>query len=93
MIGQYQTLLEGIVANPTQRLSELPLLTPAQQQQLLVDWNATETRYSNQYQSVHQLFEAQVTRTPNAIALVFEQQQLTAYPNCLLPTTNYVNCF
>ncbi len=77
MMGQYQTLLEGIVANPTLHLSELPLLTAAQKQQLLADWNATQTSYPDQCHGVHQLFEAQVTRTPNAIAVAFEQQQLT----------------
>ena len=41
MLGHYQTLLEGIVANPDQRLSDLPLLTSAERHQLLVEWNRT----------------------------------------------------
>nr|HET6903712.1 amino acid adenylation domain-containing protein [Ktedonobacteraceae bacterium] len=55
---------------------DLPLLTEAERQQLLVDWNATTCAYPRQ-QCVHQLFEAQVERTPEAVALIFEEQQLT----------------
>jgi amino acid adenylation domain-containing protein len=55
---------------------ELALLSPAQRQQLLVDWNNTKTDYP-QNQCIHQLFEAQVEQTPDAIAVVFENQQLT----------------
>ena len=76
MAGHFQTLLESIVANPDQHLSDLPLLTPAEQHQLLVEWNNTQTDYPNNT-CIHQLFEAQVKRTPDAIAVVFENQQLT----------------
>ncbi|MFE1748578.1 amino acid adenylation domain-containing protein [Coleofasciculus sp. H7-2] len=76
MLGHFQTLLESIVANPEQRLCELPLLTAAERQQLLVDWNNTRRDYP-QNQCFHQLFEAQVEQTPDAIALIFENQQLT----------------
>ncbi len=76
MTAHLQTLFAGIVANPQQRLSELPLLTASEQHQLLVDWNDTQVEYS-QYQSIHELFEAQVEKTPDAIAVVFEKQQLT----------------
>src|SRR5437588_875657 len=65
MLGHFQTLLEGIVANPQQRLSELPLLTAAERQQLLAEWNATQAEYPKD-QCVHRLFEAQVERTPDA---------------------------
>jgi amino acid adenylation domain-containing protein len=75
MVGHFQTLLEGIVANPLQPISELPLLTEAEHHQMLVEWNDTQTEYP-QDQCIHQLFEAQVERTPNAIAVVFEDQQL-----------------
>ncbi|MFN6569386.1 amino acid adenylation domain-containing protein, partial [Dendronalium sp. ChiSLP03b] len=75
MAGHLQTLLEAIVANPEQELRQLPLLTPAEQQQLL-EWNDTQVEYS-QIQIIHQLFEAQVERTPDAIAAVFEERQLT----------------
>jgi amino acid adenylation domain-containing protein len=74
--GHFQTLLAAIVANPQQRVSELPLLTAAQRHQLLVEWNDTQTEYC-QNQCIHQLFEAQVQRTPEAVAVVFDMQQLT----------------
>ncbi len=76
MVGHWQTLLKGIVAAPEQRLMQLPLLTEAERQQLLVEWNATQTSYPKE-RCVYQLFEDQVERTPDAVALVFERQRLT----------------
>ncbi|MEG4918277.1 amino acid adenylation domain-containing protein [Microcoleus sp. B7-D4] len=76
MVGHFQTLLKSIVANPEQHLSDLPLLTEAEQHQLLVEWNNTQIDYPNNT-CIHQLFEAQVERTPNAVAVVFENEQLT----------------
>ncbi|MCC5658371.1 amino acid adenylation domain-containing protein [Nostoc sp. XA010] len=76
MAGHLQTLLGSIIANPEQRLSELSLLTAAEQSQLLADWNQTQVEYSSD-QCIHQLFEAQVERTPDAVAVVFENEQLT----------------
>jgi amino acid adenylation domain-containing protein len=75
MAGHLQTLLSGIIANPEQNLWELPLLTEAEKAQLL-EWNDTQAEYSNS-QLIHHLFEAQVERTPGAVAVVFENQQLT----------------
>jgi len=76
MLGHWQQLLEGIVASPQARLSDLPLLTEAEQYQLLKQWNDTEADYPQDL-CIHQLFEAQVERTPDAVAVVFDQQQLT----------------
>ncbi len=76
MLGHFQTLLLGIVANPQAKLSDLPLLTEAEKHQLLVEWNNTQVDYPQQL-CIHQLFEAQVERTPDAVAVVFEHQQLT----------------
>jgi len=76
MLGNFQTLLEGIVANPQQRLSDLPLLTAAEKHQLLVEWNNTQTDYPSNT-CIHQLFEAQAEQTPNAVAAVFGSEQLT----------------
>src|SRR5579859_1812027 len=76
MTEHFKTLLEGIVADPQQRLSELPMLSAAERQQLLVEWNATQVEYPQQW-CIHQLFEQQVARTPNAIAVVFEKESLT----------------
>ncbi len=76
MIGHFQTLLAGIIANPDLAVTKLPLLTATERHQLLVEWNNTQTDYLR-HQCIHQLFEEQVERTPDAIAVVFEQQKLT----------------
>ena len=76
MLGHLQTLLEGIATNLTQRLADLPMLTKAERHQLLGEWNNTSTAYP-QDTCIHQLFEAQVARTPDAVAAIFEAQELT----------------
>ena len=76
MAGHFQTLLEAIVANSQQHLSDLALLTAPEYQQLLIDWNDTQRDYP-QNQCFHQLFEERVALTPDAVAAVFENQQLT----------------
>ncbi|MBH8567023.1 amino acid adenylation domain-containing protein [Nostoc sp. CENA67] len=76
MAGHFQTMLEGILAQPEQPISQLPLLSQAEQQQLLVESNQTQTDYP-QDRCIHQLFEEQVERTPDAVAVVFDSQQLT----------------
>jgi amino acid adenylation domain-containing protein len=70
----FQTLLEGIVANPDTRLADLPILT-ATEQQLLLDRRRTKTDYPTD--CIHRVFEAQVDRSPEAIALLFADQQFT----------------
>ncbi|WP_443193781.1 amino acid adenylation domain-containing protein [Nostoc sp. UHCC 0926] len=75
MAEHLQSLLRGIVANPQQRLSDLPLLTQGEKA-LLVQWNDMQVEYP-QHQCIHQLFEAQVEHTPDAVAVVFEDEQLT----------------
>ena len=74
-MAEFETLLAGIVANPDQSIAKLPLL-PEAEQQLLTAWNRTEAAYP-QDKCIHQLFEAQVARSPSAVAVVFEDQQLT----------------
>jgi len=69
------TLLEGIVANPHRCLHELPWLTSAERQQLLVEWNQTQVAY--QPEAIHRLIEAQVARSPHTPAVIFEQESLT----------------
>ncbi|MEH1791682.1 amino acid adenylation domain-containing protein [Nostoc sp.] len=76
MLLHFQTLLESIVSDPKQRISDLQLLSPSEVQQLLVEWNNTETDYP-QDKCIHQLFEAQVEKTPSNIAVIFENQKLT----------------
>jgi len=75
MVDHFQILLEGIVADPAARLSELPLLTAAEHQQILVEWNQTLT--VSESRCIHEMFEQQVERTPEAVAVVFEDTQLT----------------
>jgi len=75
MLGHVRTLLEGIVANPSRCLSSLPILTEAEQHQQLIEWNQTEAEYPEA--CLHELFEVQVERTPDAVALVFEEHHLT----------------
>ena len=76
MLRHFQMLLETVCASPGRCLSELSLLTEAERQQVLVEWNDTRTdQHSNL--CIHQLFETQVERTPDAIAVVFQDEQLT----------------
>lgn len=74
--GNYQTLLESILINPQQPISQLPLLTEIEQYQLLVDWNNTKKEYPLD-KCIHQLFEEQVIKTPDAIAVELEGEKLT----------------
>ncbi|MEP6500326.1 amino acid adenylation domain-containing protein [Microcoleus vaginatus] len=75
MVGHFITLLESIVANPDQSISKLSLLKIGERQQL-INWNATEANYSSN-KCVHQLFEDRVEQNPDAVAVIFEGQQLT----------------
>ncbi len=76
MLGHFQTLLAGIVANPEQHLSDLPLLTTTERHQQLFEWNNTQADYDLS-QCLHQLFEAQVEKTPDAIAVKFADKHFT----------------
>ncbi|MBD2460792.1 amino acid adenylation domain-containing protein [Oscillatoria sp. FACHB-1407] len=90
LIGHFQTLLQGIVANPDARLSELPLLTPAEHQQIWLNWGRSPFTQENNFTTplqefvgatpnlcFHHIFEAQAQQDPEAIALVTEQGSLT----------------
>jgi len=72
----FRILLQGALADPELRISDLPLMTAAQREEILMTWNQTAVAYPKD-KCLHQLFEEQVERTPDAIALVFEQQRLT----------------
>jgi amino acid adenylation domain-containing protein len=76
LAGHLQTLLEGIVAHPEQRIGVLPILTEAEQQRLLVAWNETANTDPTD-RCLHQLFETQVERSPDAVAVVFEDERVT----------------
>jgi amino acid adenylation domain-containing protein len=72
---EFEVLLSGIAKNPNTLISRLPIL-PAAEQQLLEKWNQVQTSYP-QSLSIHRLVEAQVERTPDAIAVTYEAQSLT----------------
>ncbi len=76
MLSHYQNLLTGIISDQTLRLSELPLLTDAEQHQLLVEWNDTATDYPQDL-CLHQLFEARVVSSPDAIAVIADEVSIT----------------
>lgn len=76
MTAHFQNLLSSVVKDPQISIAELPLLSEAERHQLVVEWNDTESEYPSD-KCIHQLFEEQVERTPDAIAVVFENKQLT----------------
>ena len=76
MLGHYQMMLKGMTAHPDQHLSQLQLLSPHEERQLLVSWNNTRVEFTAD-ECIHTLFEEQVQRTPDSVALVFDQEQLT----------------
>jgi amino acid adenylation domain-containing protein len=76
LAGHFQQVLAAMVADEQQRVSALPLLSMPQRQQLLVDFNDTAAPYS-QDRLIHQLFEAQAHIQPDAIALIYEDRQVT----------------
>ncbi|HEV2659734.1 MAG TPA: amino acid adenylation domain-containing protein, partial [Ktedonobacteraceae bacterium] len=76
-MGQhFETLLGAVIAHPQERVLALPMLTEAERQRILVEWNATQSSFL-EHSCIHQLFEEQAQRTPDAVAVVFEQQRLT----------------
>ncbi|HEY0604990.1 MAG TPA: non-ribosomal peptide synthase/polyketide synthase, partial [Herpetosiphonaceae bacterium] len=76
MVGHFHMLLASIVADPTRPIDLLPLLTDAERQQLLVEWNKTEASYPAD-QTFHALVEAQAQRTPEAVAVISGDRHLT----------------
>src|SRR5581483_3081232 len=75
-VSHYQQLLSGIVDDPDQHIYHLPLLRASEREQVLSQGHAPR-RSELPPCCLHQLFEAQVQRTPEQIALVMEDQQLT----------------
>ena len=76
MAGHFQTLIEGIVADPDRSIATLPLLPAAEQKQLIVGWNDTAAKFPKD-SCIHELFEAQAARTPERIALECAGEKLT----------------
>ncbi|WP_437966999.1 amino acid adenylation domain-containing protein [Sorangium sp. So ce260] len=69
-------ILEGFVAAPEARLSDLPMMDADEQRQIVAGWNATERAYPGE-RLVHELFEAQAERTPDATAVIFGERRLS----------------
>ncbi|MCP4701299.1 MAG: amino acid adenylation domain-containing protein, partial [Gammaproteobacteria bacterium] len=76
MAEHFRNLLEGAAADPERRIWELPLLSATERRRLLAEWNNTDAEYPRN-KCIHQLFEAQAERSPDATAAVFQQQSLT----------------
>lgn len=76
MLRHFRTLLEGVVADPDRRLSDLPILSEGERRQLLAEWNDTRKDYPRG-KCIHELFEAEAERSPDAVAVVFQDKQLT----------------
>ncbi len=76
MLRHFKTLLESIVANPQQRIANLPLLSEDEVNQLFREWNDTRTDYP-QNKCIHQLFEEGVRQHLEDVALTFDSQHLT----------------
>lgn len=76
MLTHFRTLLESIVENPGYRISELPMLTERERHQLLVEWNDTKTNYPS-HNCIQELFEQQVSNTPDAFALGWDDRSIT----------------
>jgi amino acid adenylation domain-containing protein len=75
MLVHLENLLEGIVSNPDQKISELTLLGILEKQKILYDWNANQAPIPEI--CMHRLFESQVERSPDAIAIISTDEQLT----------------
>lgn len=76
MLQRYEKLLEGMAAGPSRRIGQLPMHADDEKHLLLKGWNDTDRDYPRN-RCVHQLFEDQVSRTPDAVAVVFEDHRLT----------------
>lgn len=76
MLGHFQSLLEGIVSDPGQRLLALPLMREFEQHQLLLEWNETAVVYPHEA-CIHELFAAQAERTPETVALICRDRSIT----------------
>ena len=76
LIGHFENLLAGVVENPHSKVNQLQILSLVEYQQIVREWNNTTVDYP-QDKCIHQLFSQQVAKTPDAIAVIFQEQQLT----------------
>src|SRR6202040_1552635 len=75
-LGYWRRLLEAMAADDRQPIDGLPLLSAAERDRVLHEFNATAADYPRE-SCVHELFEAQVAKAPEAIAVVYEDEHLT----------------
>ena len=78
LLGHFRTLLEGILRQPEQALSGLPLLDEAEQHEILYQWNATAIEYPRD-KCIHELFEERAAQTPDSTAVVSEGREELTY--------------
>ena len=76
ILKHLEHLLEQFITYPEANLADLSILTKEEKQQILIDWNSNQVDYPD-HLCIHQLFEEQAAKTPDAIAVVAEQKQLT----------------
>ncbi|MFE3487150.1 MULTISPECIES: non-ribosomal peptide synthetase [Streptomyces] len=77
VLGHLATLMDGVIADPTRRLSELPLLPDDEYERVVHEWNATDRAAYLPRTTLPGLIAEQVRRRPDAEALVFDDQRLT----------------
>jgi amino acid adenylation domain-containing protein len=76
MLNHYETLMNAMASSPDSNISEMPLMSDSERNQIVVEWN--ETRSERQpNKCLHELFESQAARTPDAVAVVYDQHSLT----------------
>ncbi len=76
MLGHFMVLLEAAAENPGGQISRLPLLSPAERQHLLLNWNETQVEYPTNV-PLNKFIEDQVEKTPHSVALIYESDKLT----------------
>ena len=76
MADHFKMLLKGVIDDPAQKISEIPMLTQEELHKILVEFNDTKAEYPKD-KCIHHLFEEQVKKTPDSVALVFEDIQMT----------------
>jgi len=75
-LQHFVRLLEGVVEGAEQKVSELPLMSEEEERRIVAEWNATGVEYEAEG-SLHELFEEQVEKTPEAIAVSYEEEQVS----------------
>jgi hypothetical protein len=76
LLRHFETLLAGALANPDIPISRLPLLDDSERQLILVEWNRSDAEFPGE-RCVHELFEEQARKTPDAVAVMFEDASLS----------------